>query len=227
MTVYKRLMRYVIPYWRMFIISTVGYAIYAGTQPVFAMIIQHIIDTLNSQDKKGITYLPLLFVGVGAFLGNYYLARISGNVIHKLRCAIFNHYTCLSVQYFDANNTGYMISRITNNIGEVTRATTDSVRSFIREGFTAAGLLGYLTYTNWKLSLVFLGIAPIVALMVKYIGGRMKRLSRKMQDTVGDITHVTAELVMGNRIVKGFGGEAYERQRFKECSLENRKAATR
>ena len=227
--VYKRLMRYVVPYWRMFIISTIGYAIYAGTQPIFAMIIQHIIDTLNSQDKKDIQYLPLFFVGlflirgVGSFFGNYYLARISGNVIHKLRCEIFNHYTRLSVQYFDANNSGYMISRITNNIGEVTRATTDSVRSFVREGFTAVGLLIYLTYTNWQLSLVFLAIAPIVAIMVKYVGGRMKRLSRNMQDTVGDLTHITSEMVMGTRIVKGFGGEAYERQRFKDCSLENRK----
>ncbi|MDD2738813.1 MAG: lipid A export permease/ATP-binding protein MsbA [Methylomonas lenta] len=227
--IYKRLMRYVFPYWRMFIISTIGFAIYAGTQPVFAMIIQHIIDTLNSQDKKAITYLPLLFIGlflirgVGAFFGNYYLARISGNVIHKLRCEIFDHYTQLSVQYFDANNSGYMISRITNNIGEVTRATTDSVRSFVREGFTAVGLLIYLTYTNWQLSLVFLAIAPVVALMVKYVGGRMKRLSRNMQDTVGDLTHITSEMVMSNRIVKGFGGESYESQRFKECSLENRK----
>ena len=227
--IYKRLMRYVFPYWRMFIISTIGFAIYAGTQPVFAMIIQHIIDTLNSQDKKAITYLPLLFIGlflirgVGAFFGNYYLARISGNVIHKLRCEIFDHYTRLSVQYFDANNSGYMISRITNNIGEVTRATTDSVRSFVREGFTAVGLLIYLTYTNWQLSLVFLAIAPVVALMVKYVGGRMKRLSRNMQDTVGDLTHITSEMVMSNRIVKGFGGESYESQRFKECSLENRK----
>lgn len=227
--VYKRLMRYVIPYWRMFIVSAIGYAIYAGTQPVFAMIIQHIIDTLSSQDKKGMEYLPLLFIGlflirgVGSFFGNYYLARISGNVVHKLRCEIFNHYTRLSVQYFDANNSGYMISRITNNIGEVTRATTSSVRTFVREGFTAAGLLIYLTWMNWKLSLVFLLIAPIVAVMVKYIGGRMKRLSRNMQDTVGDLTHITSEMVMGNRIVKGFGGEDYERQRFRDCSLDNRK----
>lgn len=227
--VYKRLMRYVIPYWRMFIVSAIGYAIYAGTQPVFAMIIQHIIDTLSSQDKKGMEYLPLLFIGlflirgVGSFFGNYYLARISGNVVHKLRCEIFNHYTRLSVQYFDANNSGYMISRITNNIGEVTRATTSSVRTFVREGFTAAGLLIYLTWMNWKLSLVFLLIAPIVAVMVKYIGGRMKRLSRNMQDTVGDLTHITSEMVMGNRIVKGFGGEDYERQRFRDCSLGNRK----
>ncbi len=227
--VYKRLMRYVFPYWRMFIISAIGYAIYAGTQPTFAMIIQNIIDTLSSKEKKGIEYLPLLFIGLffvrglGSFLGNYYLARISGDVIHKLRCEIFDHYTRLSVQYFDSNNSGYMISRITNNIGEVTRATTSSVRTFVREGFTAAGLLAYLVYMNWQLSLVFLAITPIVAVMVKYIGGRMKRLSRNMQDTVGDLTHITSEMVMGNRIVKGFGGEEYERQRFKDCSHENRK----
>lgn len=227
--VYKRLMRYVLPYWRMFIISTIGFALYAATEPAVVMIIQRIIDSFSNQDRTGIEYLPLLFVGlflvrgIGAFLGNYYLARISGNVIHKLRCEIFNHYTLLSVQYFDSNNSGYMISRITNNIGEVTRATTDSVRSVVREGFTAIGLLGYLIHTNWRLSLVFLAIAPVVALMVKYVGGRLKRLSRNMQDTVGDLTHITSEMVSGNRIVKGFGGEAYERRRFRECSLENRR----
>ena len=226
---YKRLMRYVIPYWRLFVISTLGFAIYAATEPAVVMIIQKIIDSFNSQQRAEIQYLPALFVvlflvrGVGAFLGNYYLARISGNVIHKLRCEIFNHYTRLSVEYFDSNNSGYMISRITNNIGEVTRATTDSLRSVVREGFTAIGLLAYLVHTNWRLALVFLGIAPIVAIMVKYVGGRLKRLSRNMQDTVGDLTHITSEMVSGNRIVKGFGGEAYERKRFKECSLENRK----
>ncbi|MDD1622312.1 MAG: lipid A export permease/ATP-binding protein MsbA [Methylococcaceae bacterium] len=227
--VYKRLMSFVLPYWRMFIISAIGFAIYAATEPAVVMIIQRIIDSFGSQDRTGIQYLPMLFIGlflirgVGAFLGNYYLARISGNVIHKLRCAIFNHYTRLSVQYFDSHNSGYMISRITNNIGEVTRATSDSIRAFVREGFTALGLLWYLGYTNWQLSLVFLGIAPIVVLMVKYVGKRLKRLSRNMQDTVGDLTHITSEMVSGNRIVKSFGGEAFERQRFKECSLENRR----
>ena len=229
LAVYKRLIRYVVPYWRLFVVSGIGYAIYAGTQPVFAMIIEHIINTLSSAEKKGMEYLPLLFVGlffvrgIGSFMGSYYLARISGNVIHNLRCEIFNHYTRLSVQYFDGNNSGYMISRITNNIGEVTRATTSSVRTLIREGFTAVGLLIYLTWMNWKLSMVFLLIAPVVALMVKHIGGRMKRLSRNIQDSVGDLTHITSEMVMGNRIVKGFGGEDYERGRFRDCSLQNRK----
>ncbi len=227
--VYKRLMRYVLPYWRLFIISTIGFAIYAATEPAVVMIIQKMIDLLGGEHREQMAYLPLAFVvlflvrGIGAFLGNYYLARVSGNVIHKLRCAIFNHYTLLSVEYFDSHNSGYMISRITNNIGEVTRATTDSVRSLIREGFTAIGLLAYLIHTNWQLSLVFLALAPVVILMVKYVGGRLKRLSRNMQDTVGDLTQITSEMVSGNRIVKGFGGEDYERRRFKDCSLENRK----
>ena len=227
--VYRRLMKYVLPYWRLFVISTIGFAIYAATEPAVVMIIQRIIDSFSHSNKSEIQYLPFLFIllflvrGVGAFLGNYYLSRISGNVVHKLRLAIFNHYTLLSVQYFDSHNSGYMISRITNNIGEVTRATTDSMRSLVRESFTAIGLLWYLLYTNWQLSLVFLAIAPVVVLMVRYVGRRLKRLSRNMQDTVGDITHITSEMVSGNRIVKSFGGEDYERQRFKQCSLENRK----
>lgn len=227
--IYRRLMKYVIPYWKIFVISTIGYVLYASTQPLFAMIIKHIIDTLSTEEKEGMMYLPLLFVGlffirgVGAFLGNYFLARISGNVIHKLRCEIFNHYTYLSTAYFDSNNSGYMISRITHNVGEVTRATTDSVRSFVREGFTAVGLMAYLTYTNWKLSVIFLAIAPVVAVMVSYVSKRLKRLSRNMQDSVGDMTHITSELVNGQRIVKSFGGEGYERNRFNASSENNRK----
>lgn len=227
--VYRRLMRFVLPYWRMFIISFLGFGIYAATEPAVVMVIQRIIDSFSMDKRSEIEFLPLFFIGLflirglGAFLGNYYLARISGNVIHKLRCDIFDHYTRLSVQYFDTNNSGYMISRITNNIGEVTRATSDSIRSFVREGLTALGLLGYLGYTNLKLTLIFLAIAPMVILMVRYVGKRLKRLSRNMQDTVGNLTHITSEMVSANRIVKSFGGENYERKRFKECSLENRK----
>lgn len=227
--VYKRLMRFVLPYWRLFLVSTVGFAIYAATEPAVVMLIQHIIDSFQTDKRSEIAWLPFLFIGlflvrgVGSFLGNYYLARISGNVVHTLRCAIFDHYTRLPVAYFDSHNSGYMISRITNNIGEVTRATTDSVRSLVRESFTAMGLLAYLIYTDWRLSLIFLAIAPAVAMMVRYVGKRLKRLSRNMQDTVGDITQITSEAVHGNRIVKSFGGEPYERQRFKQRSLENRK----
>jgi len=227
--VYKRLLAYVLPFWRLFVISTVGFLIYALTQPLFAAMIKHIVDALQSPERKGVEYLPVFIValvfvrGIGAYLGNYFLARVSTNVIHALRCEIFNHYIYLPTAYFDANNSGYMISRITHNVGEVSRATTDAVRSFIREGLTTIGLFSYLLYTNWLLSLIFIGLAPIIALLVSYVSRRLRRLSKHIQDSIGDMTHITSELVSGHRIVRSFGGEDYERQRFQESSAFNRR----
>ena len=225
---YIRLLRYVLPFWKIFLVSVVGYALYAVTQPLFAMVIKHIIDTLSTEERSGMEYLPLFFValffirGIGTFLGSYFLARISANVTHALRNEIFIRYTRLPIMYFDANNSGYMISRITHNVGEVTRATSDSVRTFVREGLTVIGLLAYLTYVNWQLSLVFLSVAPVIGILVGYVSKRLKLLSRKMQETVGDLTHVTSEMVTGIREVKSFGGEVYERSRFNTRSLTNR-----
>lgn len=222
-------MRYALPYWRLFLVSFIGFVIYASIEPVVVLMIQKIIDGFGSADKAQLRFLPLGFVGlffvrgIGAFMGNYYLARISGNVIHTLRCHLFDHYTLLPVSFFDNNNSGNLISRIINNVGEVTRATTDSVQSLVRETMTAAALLAYLVYTDWRLAAVFLVIGPVMVVMVKYVGGRLKRLSRNMQNSIGDLTHIVSEMVSGNRIVKGFGGQAYESQRFRDCSLENRK----
>jgi ATP-binding cassette, subfamily B, bacterial MsbA len=226
--IYKRLMLYVKPYWLLFVISFIGFLLYAGTQPLFAAMIKHVIDTLQTESREGVEWLPLFFIalmlvrGVGSFLGNYFLARVAANVVHALRCGIFNHYTVLPTAYFDANNSGYMMSRITHNVGEITRATTDSARTFVREGLTAIGLMGYLLYTNWLLSLIFLAITPIVLVIVRYVSKRLRMLSRRIQDSVGELTHITSELVTGHRIVRSFGGESYEKRRFLECSQYNR-----
>ncbi len=144
--VYKRLLRYVMPHRGLFVISIIGFFMYSITESLFAIMIKHIIDTLQTETREGMYYLPLLFCGLmvlrgtGAYLGNYFLAKVSVNVVHKLRCQIFDQYTRLPTAYFDANNSGYMISRITNNVGEVTKATTDALRTFLREGFTTVGL---------------------------------------------------------------------------------------
>jgi subfamily B ATP-binding cassette protein MsbA len=227
--IYKRLLVYVKPYTGLFMISILGFAIYSSTQPLLAALIKHIIDTLQTQTREGMYYLPLIFSGlimvhgIGTYLGNYFLAKVSTNVVHDLRFQIFNKYTELPTAFFDANNSGFLISRITNNVGEVTRASTDSVRTFAREGLTVAGLLLYLFYTNWKLSLVFLAITPIIVMLVKYVSKRLRMLSRRIQDSIGDITHITSELVTGHRIVRGYGGEEYESNRFLDSSLYNRR----
>lgn len=228
MRIYKRLLRYVAPHWKIFVISTIGYLIYAATQPLFAAVIKHVIDILQTESREGVEYLPLIIVGlvfirgIGGFLGNYFLARVSCNVVHTLRCAIFNQYTRLPAVYFDTNSSGHMMSRITHNVGEVTQATTDTARTFVREGFTAVGLFAYLIYMNWQLSLVFIAITPIIGMLVSYVSKRLRRLSRNIQESVGDMTHITSEMVGGHRIVRSFGGEEYERKRFFERSKFNR-----
>lgn len=226
---YKRLMRYVKPHSRFFIISIFGFLIYSSTQPLFANLIQQIIDSLQAKDREQLYYLPLLFSGLvvlrgfGAYLGNYFLAKVSLNVIHSLRCDIFNKYTELPTAYFDAHNSGYMISRITHNVNQVAQATTDAVRKVVQEGLTAAGLLGYLFYINWRLSLIFLVVAPIIALLVNYVSKRLRLLSKRIQESIGDMTHITSELVNGHRVVRSYGGEKYEKKRFIESSLYNRR----
>jgi subfamily B ATP-binding cassette protein MsbA len=229
--VYKRLLTYVVPHRGLFIISIAGFMMYSGTQTLFAALIKHIIDTLQTEAREGMDYLPLLFSGlivvhgIGAYIGNYFLAKVSTNVVHALRCEIFDQYTRLPTAYFDANNSGYMISRITNNVGEVTKATTDALRTFVREGFTSIGLLIYLFYSNWMLSLVFIAIAPIIVMLVSYVSKRLRKISKKIQGSIGDMTHITSELVGGHRVVRSYGGEAYERRRFLESSLNNRRQA--
>ncbi|MDO9162986.1 MAG: lipid A export permease/ATP-binding protein MsbA [Methylococcaceae bacterium] len=229
--VYRRLLTYVKPLRGYFALSILGFVIYSSTQPLFAAMIQTIIDTLQSDKREGMFYMPLLFSGlivlrgIGTYLGNYFLSKVSTSIIHTLRCEIFDQYTRLPTAYFDSNNSGFMISRITNNVGEVTKATTDSVKTIIREGLSALGLLAYLFYLNWMLSLVFVGITPIIVLLVSYVSKRLRKISKRLQESVGDMTHVTSELVGAHRVVRSYGGEDYERQRFLKSSDNNRRQA--
>jgi len=226
--IYRRLFKYVIPYKGLFFISFLGYLVSSSTQPMFAEMIKHIIDTLESGDKEGQMQLPLVFSGliiirsIGVFIGAYFVSRVSANVVNDLRCEILKHYTQLPVSYFDSHNSGYLISRITNNVQQVTTASLDAVRTIIREGMTALGLLAYLFYINWQLSLVFLAVAPVIAIVVAVVSKRLRRLSKRLQESVGDLTQIASEVVGGNRIVKSYGGEEYENRRFVKQSKYHR-----
>lgn len=226
--IYRRLLRYVWPYKGIFFISFVGYMVSSATQPMFAEMFKHIIDTLQTEDRAGALHLPVLFSGliitrsIGVFIGTYFVSRVSANVVHDLRCEIFNHYTRLPTAYFDSNNSGYLISRITNNVQQVTSASTDALRTLMREGMTAIGLLAYLFYINWQLSLVFLSIAPIIAIVVTIVSKRLRMLSKRLQESVGDLTQIASEVVNGYRVVKSYGGESYESKRFRKQSRYHR-----
>jgi len=237
--IYLRLLGYVRPYIGMFLISILGYVIFASTQPMLAGILKYFVDGLSNPDVvlfPTVPYLrdlqllqtvPLLIVliaawqGVGSFLGNYFLARVSLGLVHDLRIALFNSLMVLPNRYFDSHNSGHLISRITFNVTMVTGAATDAIKVVIREGLTVIFLFAYLLWMNWQLTLVMLAILPLIALMVNSASKKFRKQSKKIQVAMGDVTHVASETIQGYRVVRSFGGETYESRRFAAASQDN------
>lgn len=237
--IYLRLLGYVRPYIGMFVVSIVGFLIFASTQPMLAGMLKYFVDGLSNPDAvmlpgwpilgelRLLQAVPLLIIliavwqGFGSFLGNYFLARVSLGLVHDLRVALFNHLLVLPNRYFDTNNSGHLISRITFNVTMVTGAATDAIKVVIREGMTVVFLFASLLYMNWRLTLVMVAILPIIALMVTSASRKFRKQSKKIQSAMGDVTHVTSEAIQGYRVVRSFGGEAYERRRFLAASNSN------
>lgn len=159
-----------------------------------------------------------LLRGIGLFLGNYAIAVVAENVVHTLRTELFNKLTVLPGTYFDQHSSGHLISKITYNVAQVTVAATDALKIILREGFTVVLVLGYLFWTNWQLTMVFVAIAPVIALFVSAAGKRLRRISGKLQTAMGTITNISSEMIGGYRVMRSFGGEAYEKERFRQAS---------
>lgn len=225
--IYQRLLRYLRPYLLWFGVSVVGYIIYAAANVMFSHVMEQLVVAIESADPAARWWVPLLIVGatllrgLGMFIGGYFMAKVAFNVVNDLRVQVFNHMTQLPVSAFDERPSGHMISLITYNINGVTVAATDALKKGIREGATVIGLLGWLFYLDWKLTLLFLSVAPIMGLLVTKVARRLRRLSSKVQDSVGDITQVSSEMINGYQVMRTFGGEAYEQDRFMQASKKN------
>jgi subfamily B ATP-binding cassette protein MsbA len=239
LAIYFRLLAYVRPYAGLFILSIVGFLIFASTQPMLAYILKYFVDGLANPEASlfpGNPYLgklqllesvPLLIVliavwqGVGSYLGNYFLARVSLGLVHDLRVVLFNKLLDLPNSYFDKNNSGHLISRITFNVTMVTGAATDAIKVVIREGMTVIFLFCTLLWMNWKLTLVMVAILPVIGLMVNSTSKKFRKQSKKIQVSMGNVTHVASETIHGYRVVRSFGGETYEKVRFHDASQSN------
>ena len=237
--IYFRLLGYVKPYIGIFLLSIVGFVIFASTQPMLAGILKYFVDGLSNpdvvflpkiplfKDLKLLMAVPLLIIliaawqGLGSFLGNYYLAKVSLGLVHDLRVQLFNKLLVLPNRYFDTHNSGHLISRITFNVTMVTGAATDAIKVVIREGMTVIFLFASLLYMNWRLTLVMIAILPLIAVMVSTASKKFRKQSKKIQVAMGDVTHVASETIQGYRVVRSFGGEVYEQKRFFKASQSN------
>lgn len=239
LTIYLRLLSYVRPYIGLFLLSIFGFLIFASTQPMLAYILKYFVDGLGNPEARlfaGHAWLPelqllqavplmivliALLQGIGSYLGNFFLARVSLGLIHDLRVLLFNKLLKLPTSYLDNHNSGHLISRITFNVTMVTGAATDAIKVVIREGMTVIFLFVSLLWMNWKLTLVMLAILPLIGLMVNSTSRKFRKQSKKIQVAMGDVTHVASETIHGFRVVRSFGGEQYEAQRFAKASQNN------
>jgi ATP-binding cassette, subfamily B, bacterial MsbA len=237
--IYLRLLSHLRPFVGLFATSIAGYLVFASSQPMMAAVLKYFVDGLTA--PADVTYhtlpvigsvqlmygVPALLVmiitwqGIGSFFGNYYLARVSLGLIDDLRQALFDSLLRLPNAYFDQQNSGHLISRITYNVTMVTGAATDAIKVVIREGLTVVFLFSYLLWMNWKLTLVMLAILPIIGGMVSSASRKFRKQSKKIQVAMGDLTHIASETIQGYRVVRSFGGEDYESARFKAASEDN------
>ena len=226
--VYGRLLSYVRPLWLLFLISVIGHSIFAVSQAAMAHLMKIFIDALQGITDEPVWYVPMAVVvitllrGIGSFLGEYYIAKVAQEVVHTIRCQVFNKMVEFPKITFDNTNSGHLISRITYNVTMVTEAASKSVTILVREGLTVIVLLTYLFWSNWKLTLVFLALAPVLGLIMSLVGKRMRHLSRRIQVAMGDVTHVASEAINGFKVMRAYGGETYEKERFEKASSRNR-----
>ena len=227
MKVYLRLLTYVRPYWLPFLLGIIGFILYAGAQTGFAALMEYLVDAIDEAKADAYIYGPLALMsialvrGLGTFMGNYFTAYVARNIVHSLRVVMFDKLLQIPLDYFHNNSSGHILSKISYNVEQVTTAATESLKISVREGMTVLGLLGYLLYLNWQLTLVFAAISPFIALVVALASKRFRRLGHRIQDSMGEVTHVASENVQAVQVVRVFGGANKERARFTEASGQN------
>lgn len=226
---YKRLLTYLIPHWAMFAIGVIGYALFAYSNAALASLMGDLTNAVTNQDRDARLIIPLTVIaifcyrGLGAFIGEYGFSKVAFGIVHELRISLFNKLLSMPNQYFDQNSSGQMISKVTFDVMQVTQAVTDALKVTIREGLTVLVLLGYLFWINWKITLIFVAIAPIIIVFAGIIGKRLRKLSRRIQVSMGSITHICSETINNIKVVRVFSGEQYEKDRFLKESENNYK----
>ena len=218
---YFRLLGYVKPYWHTFAISILAMAVTAATEPLLPALLKPMLDgTFIHKDDTIIRLAPLLILviffvrGVASFIGTYAIGWVGNKVVMDLRELMFHKLLTLPTRYYDDHATGNLISKLLYDAAQVTAAATNVVTVVVRDSIIIVGLLGWLFYLNWKLTLLSLVMLPIIAMVLKIINARLRNASRDSQRAMGDITQVIEESVSAHKVVKLFGGQQYESGRF-------------
>ncbi|MGB1141046.1 MAG: ABC transporter transmembrane domain-containing protein, partial [Halioglobus sp.] len=252
--IYRRLLTYVTPWAWCFVASFLGYVVYSLGTVLLADLMQYLLDALAGEAGKGfisglvnnqfesaassptdvariIVPVAILVLALtralGFFAGSWFMSFVARNLVHTVRCELFGKMLSLPAAYFDRHNRGALVSKLTFNVEQVAGAATKALKIILRETLVVVGLLAYMLYLNWQLCLVFLAVAPFIALVVRYVGKKFRRYSRRIQDSMGDVTQLGSESVAAWREVRLYEAQAQQQQRFEKASNDNRTQSLR
>ena len=216
---YRRLLHYVRPYWWAFALALVGMTVVAAGDTVMAYMVMPIVQKLQNPDPETTLQLPLAVVavfllrGLGSFMSEYGMAWTGHRVVFDLRRQMIERLLTLPTAYYDAQSPGRLISKFTFDAYQLAAASSSAITTAVRGVLTIAGTLGLLLFLDWERTIILIIVLPLVAAVVRYFSRRLRRVARDVQQRTGSIAHVLEEIIGGHRIVKIFGGHAYERTR--------------
>jgi subfamily B ATP-binding cassette protein MsbA len=225
---YLRLLSYVRPYRAHFAIAILGGMLYSATMASAAYWAQQLGDnTLVNRDPRTITWVPVILVvlfilrGLGDFTSTYFMGYVGRRVVTRLRGEVFRRVLHFPIRYFDRNSAGNLLSRLTYNTEQIGSATTDSVMSVLTTTLTILGSIGYLLWLNARLALLALTIGPLMGWLISVINRRFRRYSRRIQDSVGDVTRVSKESFEAPRLIKVYNAQDHLDRQFDVVNQHN------
>ncbi len=224
--IYTRLLRYSRPYAGRIILAMLASLIVAGTDVASAKLVQPFIDLIVADRNTDLAALvPIVIIGLAALKGGaryiqeYFIKTAGQLVVQDVRNDLYRHCLSLSMGFFSRTSSGGLMSRVLNDVGIMQRSAADILVEAVREGFTLIGLTGLVFYTDWRLACLAFVVLPVAVVPASVIGRKIKENTRKGQSTMGNLTGVLQETFSGIKVIKAFGTEAAEDQRFRAENL--------
>ncbi|MGQ0665693.1 MAG: lipid A export permease/ATP-binding protein MsbA [Nitrospiraceae bacterium] len=220
---FKRLMRYVRPYRVRFLAAFVCSGLVALLTGAYAWLVRPVLDGIFIEKNEGLwLILPFALLGVAVLKAlfsygqTYLMAYVGNRVVADIRQELFYHLMRLPVGFHDANTSGRLVSRVVNDVGLMASAASSVVKDIFQNALTFLAMVGVIVYQNWKLASVSVIVIPLSALTMVRVGQRLRKLATSGQEQMGDMASTVQETLAGIRMVKAFGREEAEAERFRD-----------
>ena len=226
---YLRLLRDALAQWRIFAIALMSMVLVAATEPAIPIVLQHVVSSFETSnlDRTPLLGAALVLVflvrGAASFTSATALASVGGRLAMGLRVRMYARLLEVPIAFHDRHNSGALSSKLTYDATQVMQAATNAVVVLVRDTLAILGLLGWMIYLNWQLTLIALAAAPLVSLVVLYLAARLRRMSRLLQATMGEVTHASLEGIEGQKVIRSHGAQSYERERFRAIANRARR----